>query len=128
MNRIIVFISLSLCLTALSPTVFSSSHDTGNKDHQVFELSDTIHHMEAESMSEDLSGQHPIQDLEGHPDGLPTEEPEPEHGHAGEEHAEEEHTEEEHGEESHGSNMYPLLFIIIALIIGDAFNPMAALK
>jgi NhaP-type Na+/H+ or K+/H+ antiporter len=115
MNRIIAFISLSLCLIALSLTAHSSSINTGNDDQHVLEVPDTIHHQETEIISEDLSEQHPVQDIEEHSYGLQSGEAVPEQGHAAEEHAE-----EEHGGEHQGSNMYPLLFIIIALIIGAA--------
>lgn len=114
MNRIIAFISFSICLIALSSFSYSIPLNTGNKNLPVLQENDTTHHPETEIISTDAFEQHHVQDLEEHAGVIHSDENLSEQGHAAEEHAEEDTGEHE------GSNMYPLLFVIIALIIGAA--------
>ncbi len=111
MNRIIAFISFSICLVASSTFSYSFPLNTGNKDLPVLQTDDTTHHPQTEIIAEDAYGQPQAPDMEEHPQGIHPDEIRSEQNQEAEEHEAEEHE---------GGNMYPLLFVIIALIIGAA--------
>jgi NhaP-type Na+/H+ or K+/H+ antiporter len=115
MNRIITFICLSVCMIILTSLSYLSASDSEYNEWPGTQADILLNDSITDIESHDISSQHPVQHMEGDQEGIPTDKIHVEQGHTTEEHAE-----EEHGGEHEGSNMYPLLFIIIALLIGAA--------
>jgi len=115
MNRINIFVSLFLCLIAVTSLSHLSALNSGFNELPLKQINIPIHDSGIEIKSYETSELQHVQNMEDHGQSIQSDEIQPEQYHAMEE-----YTEEEHGGEHEGSNMYPLLFVIIALIIGAA--------